>query len=301
MKRKDGKETERNGEDEKLLILPLNDKSSKKISQVISNDTARAILGVLSDEPLSISDIAETLGIPLTTVQYNIEKLMDAGLVKVERTKWSEKFKEVKIYAPQKKLVVILPEKTSREDVISTLRKYLPVVGFAAVLSGIVEFLSGGFTPLEGAKMMESEAFEETVTTPLSTDIPEMVEKAGSGVNDVLSDTAGMDQSPVLGTVENVTSWVGGIAPEMANITPPPTAISEATDIASESNRLLFEAVNVTPSPSPAELAGGAIDAGVQTDLFSHIGLWFFLGALSILAVMFIVEWYRGRKGRNVR
>jgi len=297
MKRKDDEGAKKNGEDEKLLILPLNDKSSKKISQVISNDTARAILGVLSDEPLSISDIAETLGIPLTTVQYNIEKLMDTGLVKVERTKWSEKFKEVKIYAPQKKLVVILPEKTSREDAISTLRKYLPVVGFAAVLSGMVEFLSGGFKPLGGAKMMESEAFEGSVLTPSPTDIPEMVEKAGSGVNDVLSDTAGMDQSLMLGTVENVTSQAGGTAPEMANITPSPTAISGANDIVSESNRLLFEAVNVTPSP--VEVAEEAIDTGLQTDLFSHIGLWFFLGAISIIAVMFVMEWYRGQKPKK--
>lgn len=31
-------------EDEKLLILPLNDKNSEKISQIISNDTARNVL-----------------------------------------------------------------------------------------------------------------------------------------------------------------------------------------------------------------------------------------------------------------
>ncbi|MBK5191049.1 MAG: helix-turn-helix transcriptional regulator, partial [Methanosarcinales archaeon] len=69
--------------DEKLLILPLNDKNSKKISQVISSDTARNILEVLASTSRSASEIAEKLGIPLTTVQYNLEKLYDAGLVKV--------------------------------------------------------------------------------------------------------------------------------------------------------------------------------------------------------------------------
>jgi DNA-binding transcriptional ArsR family regulator len=133
---------EENTEDEKLLILPLNDKNSKKISQIISNDTARNILEAIASEPLSASRIAEKLRIPLSTVQYNLEKLNDAGLVKVDRTKYSEKMKHMKIYAPQRKFVVIVPEKTSRGDVIATLKRYLTVIFFAVVGSGVIEFLT---------------------------------------------------------------------------------------------------------------------------------------------------------------
>jgi DNA-binding transcriptional ArsR family regulator len=131
-----------NTEDEKLLILPLNDKNSKKISQIISNDTARDILEAIASESLSASELAEKLDIPLTTVQYNLDKLNDAGLVKIERTKYSEKMKTVKIYAPQRKFVVIVPEKTSRGDVIATLKRYLTVIFFAVVGSGVIEFLA---------------------------------------------------------------------------------------------------------------------------------------------------------------
>ena len=131
-----------NTEDEKLLILPLNDKNSKRISQIISNDTARNILEAIASEPLSASRIAEKLRIPLSTVQYNLEKLNDAGLVKVERTKYSEKMKHVKIYAPQRKFVVIVPEKTNRKDVIASLKRYLTVIFFAVAGSGIIEFLA---------------------------------------------------------------------------------------------------------------------------------------------------------------
>ena len=133
---------EKNTEDEKLLILPLNDKNSKKITQIISNDTARNILEAIASEPLSASRIAEKLGIPLSTVQYNLEKLNDAGLVKVERTKYSEKMKHVKIYAPQRKFVVIVPEKTNRKDVIAALKRYLTVIFFAVAGSGVIEFLT---------------------------------------------------------------------------------------------------------------------------------------------------------------
>ena len=131
-----------NTEDEKLLILPLNDKNSRKITQIISNDTARNILEAIASEPLSTSEIAEKLCVPLTTVQYNLEKLNDAGLVKVERTKYSKKMKPVKIYAPQRKFVVIVPEKTNRKDVIASLKRYLTVIFFAVAGSGVIEFFT---------------------------------------------------------------------------------------------------------------------------------------------------------------
>ncbi len=131
-----------NMEDEKLLILPLNEKNSKEIAQIISNDTARNILEAIASEPLSESQIAEKLRIPLSTVQYNLGKLNDAGLVKVARTKYSEKMKEVKIYVPQRKFVVIVPEKTNRKEVIAALKRYLTVIFFAVAGSGIIEFLT---------------------------------------------------------------------------------------------------------------------------------------------------------------
>jgi DNA-binding transcriptional ArsR family regulator len=129
-------------DDEKLLILPLNDKNSKKISQIISSDTARDILEAIASAPRSTTEIAEQLGIPLTTVQYNLEKLRDAGLVKVARTKYSKKMKPVKLYTPQRKLVVIVPEQTSKRDVIATLKRYLVVAAVAVVGSGAIELLA---------------------------------------------------------------------------------------------------------------------------------------------------------------
>ena len=139
---KNNNRMDENTEDEKLLILPLNDKNSKKITQIISNDTARNILEAIASEPLSASEIAEKLRIPLSTVQYNLDKLNDAGLAKVERTKYSEKMKRVKIYAPQRKFVVIVPEKTNRKDVIAALKRYLTVIFFAVAGSGVIEFLT---------------------------------------------------------------------------------------------------------------------------------------------------------------
>jgi len=171
-----GIEENGNTEDEKLLILPLNDKNSKKISQIISNDTARNILEAIASEPLSASEIAEKLGIPLSTVQYNLERLNDAGLVKVERTKYSEKMKHVKIYAPQRKFVVIVPEKTDRKEVIASLRKYLTAIFVAVAGSGIIEFLTMRMkSPIVTRSVIPEEVGRPPGPLPAPTPMPEIV------------------------------------------------------------------------------------------------------------------------------
>ena len=96
---------------EKLFIILPFDESSKKIIETLNNDTARKILEVLSEEALSTSQIAEKLNLPLTTVQYNVKKLLEVELIKVKFKRLSEKRREVEYYEPSKKLIVILPEK----------------------------------------------------------------------------------------------------------------------------------------------------------------------------------------------
>lgn len=150
-------------ENEKLLILPLNDKNSKKISQIISNDTARNILEAIASTPLSASEIAEKLRIPLSTTQYNLEKLNDAGLVKVERTKYSEKMKTVKVYAPQRKFVVITTENMSKKSIVAALNRYLAVIFFAVAGSGIIELLT---------MKLKAPALEEAITPIPVEEIP---------------------------------------------------------------------------------------------------------------------------------
>lgn len=154
--------------DETLLILPLNDTSSKKISQVIASDTARSILEVLAAAPRSASELAAELGIPLTTVHYNLENLCDAGLVRVARTRYSRKMKTVKLYEPQRKIVVIAPAKTSKSEVIAALKRYVLVLASALIGSGAIELL---------ARRMRSAAEGAALRS-----VPGAPEKVGTGV-----------------------------------------------------------------------------------------------------------------------
>jgi DNA-binding transcriptional ArsR family regulator len=127
-------------DDDKFLIIPMG-KESKAITQVISNDTAMQVMDMLADGPMSTSAVAEKLAIPLTTAQYNIEKLMESGLVKIEKTRYSEKGREVKLYRASRRFIMIVPEKTGGQAIIDALKKYILLIPVAAVLAIAVEYL----------------------------------------------------------------------------------------------------------------------------------------------------------------
>ena len=139
-----------------MIVTPLED--SKQISQVLANDTARKILDFISDESLSSSQISKRLSIPLTTVEYNVKRLQDVGLIKVDKKKWSEKGRIVKYYVPQEKFIVIAP-KMRRAQVIQTLRRMLPFVGLIALISAVIEFVITPFiqpTALGAQRVIET-------------------------------------------------------------------------------------------------------------------------------------------------
>lgn len=127
-------------DDEKFLVVPLG-KKSKAITQTVSNDTAMEIMELLADGPLSTTKVAERLGIPLTTAQYNIEKLMEADLVKIVKTKYSEKGREVKLYEAMNRAIIILPGKSSTGAVMDALRRYIILLPIAAIVALAVEYL----------------------------------------------------------------------------------------------------------------------------------------------------------------
>ncbi len=117
---------------EKVVVLPLNE-DSKKITQTLSNDKSMKILGLLAEKPMSATEISKELGLSLTTIKYNIDSLLEADLIKVNRIKWSPKGREVKIYEPVQKLIVVAPGNlnVSRSSIVSLLQQYLGVIAAA--------------------------------------------------------------------------------------------------------------------------------------------------------------------------
>jgi len=123
--------------DNKLVITPL--RGSKGVSQVLSNDTCRDILDTVSDEPLPASQIADKLCIPLPTIDYNLKKLADVGLIKIHHKRWSQKGRKMNFYAPANKFIIIVPRLVNNEA-LKTLKKLLPIGSLVTLAGGVTGF-----------------------------------------------------------------------------------------------------------------------------------------------------------------
>ena len=129
--------------DNRVLVLPVNGES-RKITQILSNGTSLKILELLGEKSMSATDIAEKLNLPLTTVKYNLDSLVESDLIKVKQIKWSQKGRQIKIYEPVEKLIVLVPSKSSidRLSIISILQKYIGVMGAAFFAATGIEYFS---------------------------------------------------------------------------------------------------------------------------------------------------------------
>lgn len=121
---------------EKFIMVSLDDEKSKELANVISNDTSRKILAFLSDKEASESDIAKSLGIPPSTVHYNVHHLLKNSLIEAKDFYWSGKGNKVYVYSVAKKLIVIAPKGAK----VSPLIKYLiPVVLFVLAAAATIQ------------------------------------------------------------------------------------------------------------------------------------------------------------------
>ena len=302
--------------DEKLLVLPLGEES-KLITQTIANDTARQILEMLADEAMSTSAIAKKLDIPLTTAQYNVEKLIEAKLVVVEKTKYSEKGREVKLYAPAKRMIVLVPANTPRQAIMDVLKKYLaliPVVGFLALMVELaMQFLNGNLpvgspsAKREGGETPLAAVQGGNVSADGSADVTAwMIDAKNSTGHYGMSPSDSNIPGSIIGHVTtNDTAGVGAndtwIASSAQNGTLPTDNITGGPEVYTpEMNRSMVTGPDgAAPIPQPAGTSSGNGNGLISPDLLNHYGLWFLVGGLLIIGIMIAYELYRGQKKKR--
>ncbi|MBI2451935.1 winged helix-turn-helix transcriptional regulator [Candidatus Pacearchaeota archaeon] len=92
------------------IMVELEDPRAEVIAEVLTNKTAKKILGLLSEREMSGSEIANELGVPINTISYNMKKLIDSGIAeKTNKILWSVKGRKMDIYRIVNKRIVISP------------------------------------------------------------------------------------------------------------------------------------------------------------------------------------------------
>jgi len=98
--------------DEKHILVSLGDEKVKEIGEVIGNKSCNRILDLLAGESLAVSDIARKLKMPINTTDYNVKKLVRAGLIESDSHWWSVKGKKMPTYRVSNRKIIISPRKS---------------------------------------------------------------------------------------------------------------------------------------------------------------------------------------------
>ncbi len=131
--------------DDVLHVISTDDENAKIVAMELANDNGRRIIDAFFIEPQSASDLAKKLDLPMPTVMFHIERLMEIGIIGVVDTKLSRKFKDIKYYGPKKTAILIVP--SQKEEIVRSLStslktSYIPpptalLVMFLVVILGI--------------------------------------------------------------------------------------------------------------------------------------------------------------------
>jgi hypothetical protein len=220
------------------------------------------------------------------------------GLVRIERIKYSEKGREVKIYAPVRKLIVVVPEKTDRKSVADVLKKYLGVILAAVLASGFIEFLTRKVG--RSTKMFQITSDSNSMPAPTQSDtaIPAVTSTPASIANETIkgAGVGSMVPTPVATPMVSPvpTAEVQSIAAATSTpIVPAPTSVgaysanATATPVAVQTSAL---------DNGAASQASSDIFTNLANTITAHPGLLFLMGCLFVIALLIIMDYRRKRK-----
>lgn len=124
-------------------VVGLDDDEAGEVLAALSSETARQLLAALHEEPDSASGVADRADTSLQNAQYHLGRMRDAGLVEVVDTIYSEKGREMKVYAPADRPLVMFAGSESTDDggrLRDRIRGMLAAVGALAGASAVVEY-----------------------------------------------------------------------------------------------------------------------------------------------------------------
>ncbi|MCU0632441.1 MAG: helix-turn-helix domain-containing protein [Methanolinea sp.] len=115
-----------------VVVLQPGDERAQKIGKAIASQSANDILHALQDGPKTAGDLASSLAMPMGTVKYHLENLLDAGLLEVRETRYSVKGREIKVYGLKDQLLIVAPRV---QNIRSILLKYATLFGIVILAS----------------------------------------------------------------------------------------------------------------------------------------------------------------------
>lgn len=118
-------------------MVHIGSEAATALVGAISSETARRIIATLHEEPRPPSRIADAVDTSIANVNYHLDKLQQAGLVADVDTWYSDKGREMTVYAPTDDPLVF----AGAQERTGAVRQLLAQVGTAVVLLGAASLL----------------------------------------------------------------------------------------------------------------------------------------------------------------
>lgn len=196
-----------------FLLVSLKENKAKKLAEVISNNTCRKILDFMAEKKdVTESEVAQKMGIPISTVHYNMKALLEAKLVKSDEYHYSPKGKEVSHYRLANQYVIIAPE-GEKHAIRQKLKSIIPTALIMGAAAGMIKMFSRGL----GAVRMEAAPvmYKAMETGAADAAMPEAARAAEEMMIEA-APTAAEQAAPVVQTVVDRTPEAVSQLPEIA-------------------------------------------------------------------------------------
>ncbi len=102
------------------MVLDLATDEAGQLLAALSSDTARDIILELHDQASTLSEVADAVGTSRQNAQYHVKQLQSVDAIRVVDTIYSEKGREMKVYAPTGEPLIIV---SGEEDNGSQIRE----------------------------------------------------------------------------------------------------------------------------------------------------------------------------------
>jgi len=127
--------------EESFVLVSLKESKAKKLAQIISNEACRKILDHLSRKTATETELSKILDMPISTVHYNIQHLMENKLITAEEFHYSQKGKEVLHYKLANKLIIIAPAGAD-QNMMDKLKSLWPISALIVAATVAVGYIS---------------------------------------------------------------------------------------------------------------------------------------------------------------
>ena len=128
-------------DDDSIEIISTHDEKAKIVGEILSNDTSRKILNLLSgNNEKTLNQIAQETGLSLSLVTHHIKRMQSVQIVQVTKIGRSVKGQKMNYYSATNQSFLITPSKEPTNSIRSSLKKFSR---FAAIgMAGIVSWMT---------------------------------------------------------------------------------------------------------------------------------------------------------------